>query len=135
MSACYTSLAGPKTHTCPVPQIEVLELQNAVFCNCTRYLSSALATCTRLHTLVATGLWPLDLSVISQAPNLQCLAINICRGTSLSPLAKLPQLRCGLLGPGRLYVCAAAASMLFRALTFQLCGPSALLSLLLCLMM
>ena len=76
-----------------MPQIEVLELQNAVFCNCTRYLSSALATCTRLHTLVATGLWPLDLSVISQAPNLQCLAINICRGTSLRPLAKLPQLR------------------------------------------
>ena len=78
----------------PAPQVEVLELQNAVFCNCTRYLNSALATCSRLHTLVATGLWPLDLSVMSQAPRLECLAINICRGASLLPLAKLPQLRC-----------------------------------------
>ena len=88
--------APPAAQAPAAPQVEVLELQNAVFCNCTRYLNSALATCSRLHTLVATGLWPLDLAVLGQAPRLECLAINICRGASLLPLAQLPQLRCRL---------------------------------------
>ena len=80
--------------------MEVLELRNAAYSDCSAVLSGALTTCTtKLRTLVITGVHNIWLGGIGQAMGLECLAINSCRaradddGEALQSLAKLQQLR------------------------------------------
>lgn len=81
-------------------QVEVLNLQNSMFKHfslksaCS--LNSALVTCNRLHTLIATGPWPVWIESLTAAPLLQNLSINVPQGTSLLALAALIELRCRL---------------------------------------
>ena len=77
-----------------LPQLEVLKLHIPPEESCSKILSIALPTCTRLHTLVLVGANPLDLAMLSKATRLEALALNFCAGMDAEQLTTLTSLRC-----------------------------------------
>lgn len=76
-----------------ISQVEALELQDQPSDDCTKLVRAALQTCERLHTLLLTGLMPLNLTHLALAPRLECLALTLCFSPDLSPLTALKSLK------------------------------------------
>ena len=83
----------PKTRHAGCAQVKALELQDQPPEESAGFVKAALQDCKSLHTLLLSGLGNLDLSLLAQAPRLECLALNVCFSVDLAALARLPKLR------------------------------------------